>query len=231
MGEKLICEHSSHFSVLLPLNEACAVSISALVCYEAAEKEPSPTETESLGWARAWPGSIRLNSVTEKHGETWRLLAPTLGWTSAWPPALTMSRQPCVSAFLKMGAPSSTLAALEEALYSRTWHKLHSCEWNKWYFFILSYQIWGGFYLETVNGNSFWCWNIMWDGSMFVALSENTSLLQLVLTGLIITICVWERLWSLFYRSGSSHSTEEIKLGGHGAEMWAKVVWTQRSPF
>ena len=66
--EKLICELSSHFSILWPLNKACALWISAEVLLPAVEPEPSLNQAESLSRAKARAGAIRLHSVTPNTG-------------------------------------------------------------------------------------------------------------------------------------------------------------------
>lgn len=84
VGEKLICELSS-FSILWPLNKACAVPVSASVSLLAVQiwlgKEPRWPRWGALGWART-PAQVRpdqfgnnkFNSYLEKQAKVPLLL-------------------------------------------------------------------------------------------------------------------------------------------------------------
>ena len=67
--EKLICELSSSFSILWPLNEGSAVSVSALILLLAvwiwAEKDPPWPRQEVSAWARTLARVQATNLVTK----------------------------------------------------------------------------------------------------------------------------------------------------------------------
>ena len=138
-------------------------------------------------------------------------------WKWAPPPPLYLpERMPYIA---KKACPSLTLYGLQ------------ICEWNKYLLLFQATKFWDSFYSAMVTETAVGAGILCEIEDIFVAILDNTSLLQLVLTCVIITIFIWERLLSLFYRSENNRSTKERKLGHHSAEMWAKAVWTQSSCF
>ena len=68
LSEKLICEPSSCFPILWPLNKDCALSTSVLtlllVIWTQMGKWTFPAKAQGLSWARAQEGFHMTNSVT-----------------------------------------------------------------------------------------------------------------------------------------------------------------------